>query len=144
MDCELCNTHLQNGWSIQNLMDVYGTKYEVFKLLHKEIDVFPPLKNRKVRKKIRFKNEFRFENCVGYDMKFDVLPLQLQDYLKDIKSELIEMKMKENEGQTSAFLKQEKFLLRQLQMATTKKLQASIFDGLDPFTQYLLSYNKVQ
>ena len=54
------------------------------------------------------------------------------------------MKMKENEAQTLAFLKQEKFLLRHLQLATTKKLQASIFDGLDPFTQYLLSYNKVQ
>lgn len=144
MDCELCNTHLQNGWSIQNLMDVYGKKYEVFKLLHEEIDVFPPLKSRKVLKKIHFKNEFRLENCVVYDMKFDALPLPLQHYLKDIKSELMEMNMKENEEQTLAFLKQEQFLLRHLQLSSTKELQASIFDGLDPFTQYLLSYNKLQ
>ena len=77
-------------------------------------------------------------------MKFDALPLPLQHYLKDIKSELMEMNMKENEEQTLAFLKQEQFLLRHLQLSSTKELQASIFDGLDPFTQYLLSYNKLQ
>ena len=144
MECDLCDAHLKNGWSIQNMMDIYGKKYELLKMLHKEIDVVPPLKKRKFIQKLQFKNEFHLENVVVYDIKFDALPPHLKDYLKDIKSELLEMNTKENEEQTLAFLKQEQFLLRHLQLAITKKLQKSIFDGLDPFTQYLLTYNKLQ
>ena len=56
MDCGLCRSHLQVGWKISSLDNIYGTKKDALDFLGLKMDIVPPHADRPPIQNLAYNN----------------------------------------------------------------------------------------
>lgn len=139
MDCDLCKMHLHDGWSIPQMLQVYGKRDIVYDSLGMDKSIlYPPMLHRKFLS-LQTMQEINMENLECYKTQFHLLNKTLQNNLMDMKKELIKFHSKVNRRQREAFLEQEYFVLKAINNATTEELKSFLFSALDPLSQKILN-----
>ena len=139
MDCDLCKMHLHNGWSIEQMLEVYGNRGLLYDSLGMDNSIFyPPMLNRKYIP-VQELQELKLENLQCYKKSLHLLNNEIQEKFVHLKDELIKFHKKENSKQRKEFLEQENFIIRNIDEASTMELKRYLFRGLDSLTQEILN-----
>ena len=135
MSCKLCAMHISNGWSIEQLMHVYGERRKLYQQIGLT-NVFPPSSSRPY-----FPKQKNRENEIGpvslcYTTKYSMLPKSIQIQIDPVLAETLKkMHKEENKLQKQFFVQQELRVIREINLASTTTLRQQLYDILDPMTQ---------
>lgn len=138
MDCQLCRVHLGNGWTIQQMYEVYGQRKEVYDMVGLPSDaILPPAEKRDYIKPLAY-GPSSWNNLLGMLVTKHTLPGETMMKLEPMATTLRKMHSLENKAQWKDFLKQEMKIIYHMKQATTKESKEFFFKGLDPLTQKIL------
>ena len=139
MDCDLCKMHLHDGWSIQQMLEVYGNRDVLYDSIGMDKAIlYPPMLHRRFLSLQQMQGT-NMENLKCYKTQFHLLNKTLQKKLVDIKEDLLKFHTKGNRRQREAFLEQEYFVLHAINNASTEELKRYLFSALDPLSQKILN-----
>ena len=137
MDCQLCRVHLNNGWSIKQMYEVYGKRKEVYDMVGLPSDaIVPPAEKREFIQPLAY-GKPSWENLLCM-LTTQPLPEVVSKKLEPVAKQMRKMHALENKAQWKDFLNQEMKIIYQLKQATTRASKEFFFKGLDPLTQKIL------
>jgi hypothetical protein len=141
MECNLCQTHLDAGWSIQLLDNVYGNKKDALGFLGLQIEVVPPLADRTPVQSLAYQNI----RLVKLELlkhilttPFHLLENHIKTLLKDEEAQLVKCQQQHNKGQYTDFIKNEFRVLNLFNIVTTYQTKDMCWRAVDPLIQHIM------
>jgi len=139
MDCDLCKMHLHDGWSIEQMLEVYGRRTVLYDSLGMDGKyILPPMLHRKYLPSQKMQT-INIENLECYETPFHLLSNALRENFANLKGELIKFHKRDNVKQREEFIEQEYFIIKNIDEASTMELKGYLFSGLDSLTQEILN-----
>ncbi len=140
MACELCQNHVHHGWTIKQLLDVYGKQREAMDLLGwKDVMIYPPSQQRNYlpHQEIDNHNALKLNMVVNIINKPHLASGRAKAMLGDFwYDELLRLA---EDVQYSSFLKQQKRILNLYNMVTTYQTRNIVWEALDPLVQWVIN-----
>lgn len=142
MDCGLCRSHLQVGWKISSLDNIYGTKKDALDFLGLKMDIVPPHADRPPIQNLEYNNIHmlnlpRLKNILV--TPFHLLERNIVKLINDQQSIIINCQKKENKEQYATFVANEFRVLNLFNLVTTYQTKNYCWRAMDPLIQHLIT-----
>ena len=142
MQCDLCQYHLDSGWTISNLDDIYGTKHDAFQFLGLNLDIVPPFAHRLPLEKLAYNNIYLLNSKMLEHIittPFHLLEDKFVQLLGNERQRLQLCQANQNSEQFQTFLKNELRILHLFNLVTTHQTKKMCWQALDPLLQHIVS-----
>ena len=140
MDCKICRDHLASGWSIQNMLEIYGRKRKEMDFLGWENTmIYPPSSNRPFISHIEYPNfNLLHIEKIKYILNTPPNLTNVERQLKPLVTQFSQFQHQDNKEQYKLFMKQEMRIVYLYNMMTTYQTKQLVWDAMDPFIQHII------
>ena len=141
MDCELCQQHLESGWTIKKLDDVYGAKQDALNFLGLKLDIIPPFAHRLPLEKLNYNNILLLNVKILRHILTTSFHLLEDRFAKVLQVEGPRLQLcqnNQNSEQFDSFLTNELRILHLFNLVTTHQTKQMCWQALDPLLQHIV------
>ena len=142
MDCELCQQHLESGWTIEKLDEIYGAKQDALQFLGLQLDIVPPFAHRLPLEKLAYNNIYLLNAKILRHIITTPFHLLEDKFVKLLTTEGPRLQLcqnNQNSEQFETFLQSEFRIVHLFNLVTTHQTKQMCWQALDPLLQHVVS-----
>ena len=139
MQCDMCETYIDHGWTPTQLLLVYGTQREAMDHLGWDVMLYPPATHRTFIDHSPIQNHDALKLTLLHEILSTphLCSQRIQGLLGAWHTELLQL-AKQNQ-QYNSFLKQQTRVLNLYNMVTTYQTRNMVWEAMDPLVQLIIN-----